>query len=191
MKNTTSFEKQMLLANLLTTLLYSMTYPYIHSIIIKQIPEYYISLNMIINCLGTIIFSMIWKKYSDKLFTYYHIFSWLECLFTVLLIMGVVLHIISLPAYYLLDVIIFSTLTRNMICAGIKLRALLFTTEHTREKYDNNSNICNAVATLIGSLLSMIIKLPFEFMLIIAMIGNIVDNLIYTRIYCKLSYENK
>ena len=66
------------------------------------------------------------------------------------------------------------------------MRAKVNPTEKDRERYDNNANVVCSVATLLGSGFAMICDVPLTVLFILAFIGNIIDNLFYFYIYCKL-----
>lgn len=174
----------MLLATFITTLFYSASYPYIHKVIISNVSETVIALSQIINCVSIVFFGLIWNRYSQKLFKFYSVF----CIFeTLLSITSTVIAVITgnILAYYVIDTLIFAIVTRNICCGGVKLRALRYSTETAREHFDNSDNSASAVATIIGSVLAMILKLDFIPMLWIATVGNAVDNIFYIAIYNK------
>ena len=91
----------------------------------------------------------------------------------------------DIVAYYILNLLVFSLCTRQIICGGIKLRAIRYPTESDRVQYDNNNNSVASAATIIGSLIAMNLDLNFITMLWIATIGNCVDNTFYAFIYLK------
>lgn len=173
----------MLTATFLTTLFYSSTYPYIHKEIISNVSDNFIAVNQIINCLSIVVFGLIWNK-KKSLFKFYPLFCILE---TVLGVSTTVYALLSknIVCYYILDTLVFSLITRNIICGGARLRAMRYKTEDERAKFDNNDNSAMAAATIIGSLIAMILKLDFNAMLIIATFGNIIDNIFYINIYIK------
>lgn len=174
----------MLIATFLTTLFYSATYPYIHKEIMQVVSDNMVAVNQIINCVSIIVFGSFWNRMSDKLFRFYSLLCVLE---TCAGIASTVWAISTgnIAAYYLLDTIIFAVITRNICCGGNKLRALRYTTEALREQFDNNDNSACAAATIIGSCIAMVLKLDFGRMLILATIGNAIDNIFYICIYCK------
>lgn len=172
----------MLLSNLVCTLFYATSYPYIYAETIKIVPHYYISLEQIMMCLGTIIFCRIWNKHSDKLFRYYRTFLLLEILADVILFADVLMRN-DLDFYFLLNVVIASTITKNLSCGGVKMRAMVNPSEREREQFDNNSNIVNAVATLAGASVAMIFNIDLKWLFILAFIGNASDNFFYLYIY--------
>ena len=89
----------------------------------------------------------------------------------------------NLSFYFLLNVIIASTITKNLSCGGIKMRAMVNPSEREREQFDNNSNIVNAVATLVGASMAMIFDIDLRWLFILAFIGNASDNCFYLYIY--------
>ena len=174
----------MLLATFITTLFYSATYPYIHKEIMQNISDTIIALNQIINCLSIVILGSLWNKKSDKLFKYYPVLCISETILGVCSTIWVTLtH--NILAYYIIDTLIFAIVTRNICCGGVKLRAIRYKTETDREHFDNNNNSMSAIATIIGSMLAIILKLDFVAMLWLATIGNAVDNIFYIFIYRK------
>lgn len=172
----------MLLATLLTTLFYSATYPYIHKAIVSEVSDNIIAMNQIINCISIIVFGGLWNKMSDRLFRYYPILCIVETVFS---IGSAVLAILTenIVAYYIIDTLIFSIITRNICCGGVKLKAMRYTTETEREQFDNNNNSASAIATIIGSIVAMCVDLDFKTMLCIATVGNAIDNMFYIHIY--------
>lgn len=179
----------MLLATLLTTLFYSATYPYIHKEIVSNVSDSIIALNQIINCISIIVYGRIWNKQSDRLFKFYPMFCILE---TVVGIATTIYAILSdnILAYYILDTLVFAIITRNICCGGVKLRAIRYRTEEEREHFDNNNNSMSAIATIIGSFIAMILELDFNMMLILATIGNSIDNTFYICIFYNQKKES-
>lgn len=174
----------MLLASFLTTIFYSATYPYIHKEVMNVATDTFIALNQIINCLSVVVFGSLWNKKSTKLFKYYPVFCILE---TLLGIMTTVFAIVTgdILAYYLLDTVVFAVVTRNIICGGVKLKAIRYNSEEKREHFDNNNNSAYSLATIIGSIAAIFLKLDFTTMLCIATFGNMIDNVFYIFIFLK------
>ena len=78
-----------------------------------------------------------------------------------------------------------------MCCGDIKLRALRYNSEEIREKFDNNNNSVGSIATIVGSIIAMFLNLSFPIMLILATLGNSIDNIFYIFIYYKTIKRNK
>lgn len=144
----------------------------------------FIAINQIINCLSIIVFGFVWNKFSDKIFKFYPLFCVLE---TTLGIAITVFAIVTnhILAYYILDTLVFALVTRNIICGGVKLKAMRYRTEEEREQFDNNDNSMTSLGFLIGSIIALFLKLDFTTMLCIATFGNMIDNIIFIVIYYK------
>ena len=172
----------MLLATFLTTIFYSATYPFIHKIVIENVSDNIIALSNIINCLSVVLLGNLWNKKSDKLFKYYPAFCILE---TILSIGSAICAITTnnIVAYYVIDTLIFSIVTRNICCGSVKMRAIRYNTEVEREHFDNNNNSASAIATILGSIIAMVLDLDFAIMLCIATFGNTIDNIFYIFIF--------
>jgi hypothetical protein len=178
----------MLLATFLTTIFYSATYPYIHKEVMVNVSDSIIASNQIINCLSIVILGSLWNKKSDKLFKYYPAF----CIVETILSIGSAIWATTtgnILAYYIIDTLIFSIVTRNICCGGVKLRAIRYNSEKERERFDNNNNSVSAIATILGSIIAMILNLDFSIMLLLATFGNTIDNVFYIFIY--KSTQNK
>lgn len=173
----------MILATFFTSIFYSATYPYIHKELMQVVSETLLACTQIINCVSIVLFGLLWNK-TSRLFKYYPALCILEILTTVTssLIVTLTGNII---AYYIMDTLLFSIVTRNIICGGTKLRSLRYNTETAREHYDNNNLSADAIATIIGSVIAMVLHLNFIAMLWLATVGNAVDNIFYIAVYLK------
>ena len=180
----------MLLSNLTCTLFYSMSYPYIYAETIKVVPHFYIGIEQILACVGTIIFCRAWNMYSDRLFRHYRLFLTLEIIADLILFADVLIRN-DLKFYFLLNIIIYSVITKNLSCGSVKIRAIVNPTEKEREQYDNNSSIVNAITTLIGTGAAMIFDFDVRLLFVFALIGNTIDNIFYLYIYQKIRSISK
>lgn len=70
------------------------------------------------------------------------------------------------------------------------MRAVVNPSEKEREQFDNNSNIVNAVATLIGAGMAMLFDIGIIYLFVFAFLGNIIDNIFYLFIYEKIRSIN-
>lgn len=172
----------MLVATFLATIFYSSTYPYIHKEIMTVATDSLIALEQIINCASIILIGWIWNNRSKKMFRLYPIFCASETIIGIITTAFAILTR-NIIAYYLLDTIVFAIVTRNIYCGGVKLRAIRYNSEEKREHFDNNNNSVASAATILGSLIAMILKLDFSIMLCLAMFGNAIDNIFYVIIY--------
>lgn len=172
----------MLLANFISGLFYATSYPYIYAETVKAVPRQFLGLEQILCCISTIIFCKLWNKYSDRLFNHYRKILWAEVIADIILFSDVMIRG-NLSFYFLLNILIYSLITRNLSCGGTKMRAKVNPTEKLRERYDNNNQIVSATATLLGAGFAIICPLDLQILFIFALIGNIVDNFFYLHIY--------
>lgn len=175
----------MLIANFTSTLFYSMSYPYIYIELVKAVSKNYISFEQIISCISIVIFGTLWNRNGDKYFEHYRAILIVEViadafLFAHVLITG------DLRFYFVLNVLIYAVITKNLSCGIIKMRAKVNPTEDERNRYDNNSNSAYALATIIGTGAAIVLQMPLRILFILALIGNAFDNVIYYYIYEKI-----
>ena len=181
----------MLLATFLCTIFYTATYPIIYKIIMSTVHKNFISINQIVTCSSIILFNSIWNKHSNKLFKYFPVLCTLETLCTVVVAIYISINKSSITSFYILNILIFVIVTRNIICGGSRLKALKYSTPSKREKFDNNNNSYASLATIIGASISIALKMDFTTMLWIAAFGNCIDNILYIIIYKNLNKESK
>lgn len=178
----------MLVTNLICTLFYALSYPYIYAETLKVVSKNYISAEQIISCLGVVVFGILWNKIGDKLYKHYPLIVFTETAADIIL-MAHVLITGNLKFYFIFNVLVYAIITRNMANGGIRLRAKVHPDEKNREKFDNNNNIVNSVATLLGASLSIVLKLDMTTMFVFALIGNVFDNGFYYYIYKKVNKD--
>lgn len=180
--NRNQLSRLMLITNLICSFFYALSYPYIYAETLKAVDKSYISLEQIISCLGVVLFGVLWNKKGDYLYKRYPIIIVSETIADIALMTHVLLTG-NLKFYFLANVIIYAVITRNMANGGIRLRAKVHPDEKSRERYDNNCNIVNSVATLLGAGVAMILPIDLHILFILALIGNISDNFSYHYIY--------
>ena len=172
----------MLISNFVCTLFYAMSYPYVYAETVKAVTYRYLSFEQIVSCIGIAVFGIIWNKWGDMLFNHYRKIIMLEIIADTFLFVNVMITG-NLKTYFVLNVIIYATITKNMACGGIKMRAKVNPDEKLRERYDNNSNTVYSISTLIGATVSMIFSFNLNVLFVFALIGNIIDNFFYLYIY--------
>ena len=172
----------MLLSCFLSCVFYSASYPYVYAETIKAVTHNYISFEQIFSCIGVALFGMLWNKFGDRFFNHYRLILLAETiadafLFAHVLITG------DLKFYFVLNVIIYSVITKNLSCGGVKMRAKVNPTDKERERYDNNQNTCSAIASLLGAAIAIVAQPSLQTLFILALIGGVVDNFFYFYIY--------
>ena len=178
------------LANLLCTIFYSMSYPYIYKYLVEAVSSEYIGMEQLIACIGSVVIGTLWNKHGDRLFQHYAKIVIAETVADLMLFIGVIVTG-NLKSYFIFNVLIYAVITRNLSCGGIKMRAKVNPTEQLRERFDNNSNSINSVATILGTLTELLFDFELSTLFILAMIGGIIDNFIYMYIFKKLRKVEK
>ena len=175
----------MLVGYFLSMLFYSCSYVFIYQVIVQAVPRSFLGIEQIVGCVSTIIFCKVWNKYSDRLFRYYRLILWLEIIFDAALFADVIIRG-DLKFYFMLNILIMAIITRNLICGRTKMKAKVNPTEKLREKFDNNSQIADSAATIIGATTAIIIPFSLNTLFVLALIGNCIDNVFFLYIYHKL-----
>lgn len=175
----------MLVGYFLSMLFYSCSYVFIYQVIVQAVPRSFLGIEQIVGCVSTIIFCKVWNKYSDRLFRYYRLILWLEIIFDVALFADVIVRG-DLKFYFMFNIMIMAIITRNLICGRTKMKAKVNPTEKLREKFDNNSQIADSAATIIGATTAIIIPFSLNTLFVLALIGNCIDNVFFLYIYHKL-----
>jgi hypothetical protein len=129
-----------------------------------------------------------WNSFSDKLFKHYRKMLIAEIIADIYLFLDVIIRN-DIKFYFLLNIIIFSVITKNIGCGGTKMRAMVNPDEKSRESFDNNSSIVDALSTLLGAGFAMFINLDLTWLFVLALIGNTIDNIFYLHIYNNLMEE--
>lgn len=176
----------MLLSGFLSTVFYSMSYPYIYAETVKYVSRPYLTFEQVVSCLGVVLFSLIWNKYGDKLFKHYPKIVVLEVIADSYLFLDVIVRG-NLKFYFVLNILIYSIITRNITCGFVKIRAKVNSNEKDREKFDNNTNTVEALATITGAFLSIVTMPTLKVLFILALIGGIIDNFFYLYVYQRLN----
>ena len=179
----------MLVGYFLSMLFYSCSYVFIYQVIVQAVPRSFLGIEQIIGCVSTIVFCKIWNKYSDRLFRYYRLILWLEIIFDVILFADVIIRG-DLKFYFMFNIMIMAIITRNLICGRTKMKAKVNPTEQLREKFDNNSQIADSAATIIGAGTAIIIPFSLNTLFVLALIGNCIDNVFFLYIYHKLKVSD-
>lgn len=172
----------MLLATFCATLLYSMSYPYVHRVVMTGITDRAIAIINIVDCVSVIVMSTLWNKWGHRLFRYYVHLCVLEAIGSITTTVYVLLTD-DIMTMYVADALVMAFVTRNIVCGGTKLRALRYPNKKLRERFDNNNNSIHSLATIIGSSLAIFLQLPFKWACIVGTIGNCVDNVFYVVIW--------
>ena len=182
MKTNHQLSNLMLWSNFLCCVFYSASYPYVYAETVKAVTNNYISFEQIVSCIGVALFSSLWNRFGNRFFKHYRLILLAEIiadafLFAHVLITG------DLKFYFVLNVLIFAVITKNLSCGGVKMRAKVNPTDRERERYDNNSNTCSAIASLLGAGIAIVTQPNLQVLFVLALLGGVVDNFFYFYIY--------
>lgn len=173
----------LIIAGFVSGLFYSMSYPVIHLECMKDISSNLMSLSQLLSCILTVVITQVWLKKSEIMY----LKTFKISLIVEVLLYGSILYMLFFnvftpTAFYISDCILCSTITRNIINGGTRLKAIRYKGEQ-REIFDNkNMMLCN-VASMIGYFISTIFVLPRFIAVLFMFLGLAIDNLFYLYAY--------
>ena len=172
----------LLLTGFTSNLFYSISYPIIHTICVKDMSSNLLSFSSLLSCILATIVLQVWLKYSDQLYKTFGISLFLEAVAFGLLTLSFLVGKATPSTYYLVDCILTSILTRNVISGGNRLKAIRYK-DQEREIFDNKSMMYCNIASILGfgfsSFITLNTKLAFGFM----WVGIAIDNIFYYVVY--------
>lgn len=174
----------LLVTGLTSNLFYSISYPIIHTICIKDMNSNLLSLSALLSSILTIVIIQLWLKKSDKLYELFGISLFIEGLAFGILLIEFLLKNITPATYYVMDCVLTSTLTRNIMSGGNRLKAIRYKDEE-REKFDNKITLYCNIASIIGFGFSTIFTLNTNIAFVFMWIGIAIDNIFYYIVYKK------
>lgn len=178
------FKDFMVQACLWSNLFYSMSYPFIHVYLMRQVSEKLVSVNQVFSCICIIIINSLWNKRSNNLYKLFPLIMMIEAVSYLILNLAIIIGVSDGVTYYIVDTLLFCLISRNMICGANKLRSLIYIGD-SREKYDNTIPIAASIATLIGGTIAIIVNIPINVAFMISWVGLSIDNLFYYLAYRK------
>lgn len=173
----------LIIAGFISGLFYSMSYPIIHLECMKDISSNLMSLSQLLSCILTVVITQVWLKKSEVMY----LKTFKISLIVEVLLYGAILYMLFFnvftpTAFYISDCILCSTITRNIINGGTRLKAIRYKGEQ-REIFDNkNMMLCN-VASMVGYFISTIFVLPRFIAVLFMFLGLAIDNLFYLYAY--------
>lgn len=173
------FKDKLIQATFWSNLFYSIGYPYIHVVTMRAINESMISANTLVICICTIAINSMWNRKSHVLYRLLPMLMALESIAYLIISTLLAFSDTFSPLwYYILDTILFSLVSRNIICGANKLKALVYTGDD-REKYDNTVQIASCISTIIGSIFILLIDVPTQIAIMLSWAGITIDNILY------------
>ena len=168
----------LIISSIASNLFYSLSYPVVHTYLMSLVNPRTVSICSLISCIIVASVNKTWLKYSKKLYKYFKHLLITEAIVYSALIGMVLSNAISPCTYYILDTLLFATITNNIICGGVKLKSLRYQGEK-REKFDNTINYWANISCIIGFLISSIVTFSWEIGFIIIFISVVIDNGFY------------
>ena len=141
------------------------------------------SLSQLLSCILTVVITQVWLKKSEVMY----LKTFKISLIVEVLLYGSILYMLFFnvftpTAFYISDCILCSTITRNIINGGTRLKAIRYKGEQ-REIFDNkNMMLCN-VASMAGYFISTVFVLPRFIAVLFMFLGLAIDNLFYLYAY--------
>lgn len=173
---------KLILSGFISMLFYSVAYPVVHTVTIQNLDSRVLSASSFISCILVIIVNKVWLTKSEELYKKFGIMLFIESLLYFIILIMILTKNITPQKYYILDTLLFSSITRNIICGGNRLKAIRYK-DNDREEFDNKSVMFYNVASIIGYGISSIIKVPTNIAFVIMYVGIISDNFIYYIVY--------
>lgn len=177
----------LLITGLTSNLFYSIAYPVIHTICINDMNSKLVSFSSLLSCILATIVINLWLKYSDSLYKTFGISLLLEGICFGMLTFAFIIGKASPATYYLIDCILTATLTRNVISAGNRLKAIRYK-DQEREIFDNKTTMYCNIASILGFGFSSLIALSTNIAFVFMWVGISIDNIFYYIVYRE---ENK
>ena len=172
----------MIQACLWTTFLYAIGHPQIKLTVMKHIDPKYIAFEGIFVAVSTIILNSCFNKWGDKIFKFMPVFLFTESILYICLTSTMIAEVVSIKTYFILDLMAYSCVTRNIICCGSRMRRILYKDE-VRERFDNSLPIASAIATVAGGSIVMCCTIPLWLSWIIMGVGISIDNVFLYVVY--------
>ena len=173
----------MIQATFASTLCFCIAHPQVHLMLMRGIDSKFMAMQGIVISLATICCNSAFNKWGDKIFKLFPYLCIVEVIAYGVVVPLIAFGFITPKVYYVLDMVAYACITRNMVCSGNRLRRLIYDRE-TREKYDNSAPIANASACVLGGAIAML-TFPVWLSWIFLFIGISVDNVFYFIIYKK------
>lgn len=181
----------MLFASLFVTLIYYTTTPAMWVRIYQVLTPNMVSIQHIALEASSIIFGLLWAKFSDKLYKQYGKILFVEAFFAAVLLV-ITWTSLNLVHYYIMDSACIALSTNNVVSGNRKLKAKRYQNEEARNKFDQMNSVCGSIGAIGGSMIGIFIQqyVPLEWMITIYLVASLTDNLCYYCIYRKMQKEN-
>ena len=168
----------------LSNLFYSCAYGVVHTTCLQAVTSNIVSFASLINCILTAVITKIWLDHSKKLYKTFGGLLILEGIIYGILTLLFLANTVNPKMYFIFDAILSAAITRNIICAGTRLKSIRYH-EEEREKFDNKTILYCEITSIIGYGFSSIYAIPTNLAFIAMFIGIAIDNVFYYYIFKK------
>lgn len=166
--------------------LFALCNPVIHVELISSISSSLVSVSSLAGSIGSALVSRIWMKKGKELFKFYPIFLVIEPIIYGIAIGMVILNIMSNQVYYILDGLMYATITNNIVCGGSRFKAIKYNNEDSRSNFDNAIGFYASIASIIGYGVGSIITFNVKVAFVIIFFSISIDNVLYFIEYRRL-----
>lgn len=180
------FKDKVLVGNFLFTILFTISNPLYQSTLFKEMGYKFLPYTTIVNQIFGILYSKLALKYEEKMFKLYKKISMIEVFTFSIITCTTLFDLIPLKWFYVLDTILYSLVTILLATVGNIVKSRLYPTPEERSKFDNTRSIVYNVASLIGSILVILVPMSVKTCLIITCIALIIDDFFYCNAYTNL-----
>ena len=172
----------MIQACLWSTLAYTVAYPTIKLTIMQHIDQRYLAFESMFIAVATIVSTSCYTKWSDKAFKFMPLFLIVESILYVTLSATMLAEVVSIKVYFILDIMAYSCITRNIICCGTRMKRILYKDED-RELFDNSLSMAHSGAAIVGGIIVMCRTIPLWVSWIIMGVAVSIDNVFLYIVY--------
>lgn len=173
----------------LSNLFYSVAYGVVHTTCMQAVSSNILSFASLINCILTAVITKIWLDYSKKLYKTFGVLLISEAIVYGILTILFVTGAVNPEMYFIFDAILSAAITRNIICAGTRLKSIRYDGDK-REQFDNKTVLYCEITSIIGYGFSSIYTMPTNLAFVAMFVGIAIDNIFYYYIFKKEGAKN-
>lgn len=166
--------------------LFALCNPVIHVELISSVSSSLVSISSLAGSIGSALVSRIWMKKGKELFKFYPIFLIIEPIIYGIAIGMVILNIMPNQVYYVLDALMYATVTNNIVCGGSRFKAIKYNNEDSRSNFDNSIGFYASIASIIGYSIGSIVTFNITCAFIMIFFSISIDNVLYFVEYRRL-----
>lgn len=160
-------------------LLFALCNPIIHVELISSISSSLVSISSLLGSIGSAVVSRVWMKKGKQLFKYYPAFLIIEPIIYGIAIFMVLINIMPNNIYYVLDGLMYATITNNIVCGGGRFKTIKYNDEDSRNYFDNSVGFYASLSSIIGYAVGSIVTFDIKIAFIMIFMSISIDNVLY------------